>query len=128
MKDALSRPGIVSLDTQREWNDPRAVDDEFCHLHSVHVQRVANASEKREQDRAFVCEFADFVRRENPRNLSALEGIALSRTLEEAARRLETTGADFGDAYRQLRMQGRTLGEKPGISSSKPSHHPANAA
>ena len=44
MKDALSQPGNMSLDTQREWNDPRAVDDEFCHSHSVHLQRAANAS------------------------------------------------------------------------------------
>jgi hypothetical protein len=27
MKDALFQPGNLSLDTQREWNDPRAVDD-----------------------------------------------------------------------------------------------------
>jgi hypothetical protein len=34
----------MSLDVQREWNDPPAVDDEFCHSHSVHLQRAANAS------------------------------------------------------------------------------------
>ena len=38
MQDALSQPGNMSLDTQREWNDARAVDDEFCHSHSVHQQ------------------------------------------------------------------------------------------
>ena len=34
----------MSLDAQREWNDPRAVDDEFCYAHSVDLQRAANAS------------------------------------------------------------------------------------
>ncbi len=109
MKDALSRPGNMSLDTQREWNDARAVDDEFCHSHSVHLRRAANASEKRDQDRAFVGEFVDFVRCENPRNLFALEGIAVTSTLEEAARTLENTRADFRRAYRQLRKLGRTF-------------------
>jgi len=34
MKDALSQPGNVSLDTQRECGDPFSVSDEFCHWHS----------------------------------------------------------------------------------------------
>jgi hypothetical protein len=53
MKDALSQPGNMPLDTQREWNDPRAVDDEFCHSLSVHLQRVANASVLRKLGRTF---------------------------------------------------------------------------
>jgi|SRR5579863_1803856 len=108
-KDALFRPGNMSLDTQREWDDPRAVDDEFCLSHSVHLQRAANASEERDQDRAFVREFVAFVRSENPTNLSALEGIAVTRTLEDAARKIENTGVGFRRVYRQLRKLGRTF-------------------
>ena len=67
MKDALSQPGNMSLDTQREWHDPFSVSDEFCHSHSEHLQRAANASEKRDRDGAFVREFMDFVRREGPK-------------------------------------------------------------
>jgi hypothetical protein len=52
-KDALSQPGNMSLDAQREWNDPRAVDDEFCHSHSVLLQRAANASILRKLGRTF---------------------------------------------------------------------------
>jgi len=107
--DALFRPGNMSLDTQREWNDPSAADDEFCHSHSVHLRRAANASEKRDQDRAFVGEFVDFVRCENPRNLFALEAIAVTSTLEEAARTHENARADFRRAYRRLRKLGRTF-------------------
>lgn len=107
MKDALSQPGNISLDPQRELNDPCTVDDEFCHSHSVHLQRAASACEKRDRDRAFVGEFVDFVRSENPRNLSALEGIALTSTLEEASRTLQNTGADFRRAYLQLQKLGR---------------------
>ncbi len=51
----------------------------------------------------------DFVRCDNPRNLFALEGIAVTSTREEAARTLENTGADFRRAYRQLRKLGRTF-------------------
>lgn len=52
-KDALSQPGNMSLDTQRGWNDPRAVDEEFCHSHSVHLQRAANASVLRKLESTF---------------------------------------------------------------------------
>jgi hypothetical protein len=106
MKDALFQPGNMSLDTQKEWHDPHAVDDVFCHSHSVHLQRAANASEKRHQDRVLVGEFVDFVRSENPENLSTLEEIAVTSTLEEAARTVENTGADFRRAYQQLRKLG----------------------
>ena len=52
-KDALSQPGNMSLDAQREWDDPRAVDDEFCHSHSVHLPKAFNASVLRKLGRTF---------------------------------------------------------------------------
>lgn len=52
-KDALSQPGNMSLDAQREWDDPCAVDDEFCRSHSVHLQRAANASVLRKLEPTF---------------------------------------------------------------------------
>jgi hypothetical protein len=53
MQDALSQPGNMSLDTQREWNDARTVDDEFCHSHSVHQQWAANTAVLRRLGRMF---------------------------------------------------------------------------
>jgi hypothetical protein len=80
MKDALSQPGKLSLDTQREWHDPFSVSDEFCHSHSEHSQRTANASEKQGRDRAFVGEFVDFVRREDRDSVPAIEALLVAGT------------------------------------------------
>jgi hypothetical protein len=73
MKNALSNPRNLSLDTQMEWDDPCSVDDEYCHSHSEYLRRAANASEKRDRDRAFLRDFVDFVRREDPNSAPAIE-------------------------------------------------------
>ncbi len=73
MKDALSNPRNLSLDTQMAWDDPCSVDDEYCHSHSEYLRRLANASEKRDRDRAFLRDFVDFVRREDPNSAPAIE-------------------------------------------------------
>jgi hypothetical protein len=107
MKDALSQPGNVSLDTQRECGDPFSVSDEFCHFHSEHLQRAGNASEKRDQDRAFVGEFVDFVRREDPKVLPAVEALCLAQTQAAAADLLGMTEAQFDRAHNRLLQLGR---------------------
>ena len=107
MKDALFQPGNVSLDTQREWHDPGSVSDEFCDWHSDHLQRAANASEKRNQDRAFVGEFVDFIRREDPNVLPAVEALFLAQTQGAAARSLGITEAQFNRTHNRLLQLGR---------------------
>ena len=103
MKDALFQPRNVSLDTQRGWDDPWSVDDEYCHSHSEHLQRAANASEKQGQDRAFVTEFLDFVRREDPTVMPAVEALLRAGTQCEAAHSLGVAEAQFN------RIRGRLL-------------------
>ena len=90
MKDALSQRGNVSLDSQTAWDDPCAVDDEYCHAHSEHLQRAANASEEWERNRALVREFVDFVHREAPDALLAIEAITETGTHEEVAQKIGT--------------------------------------
>jgi hypothetical protein len=106
-KDAQSHPANVSLDTQREWDDPCSVDDEFCHSHSVYLQRNANASEKQGQDRAYVGEFLDFVRRADPNTLPAAEALYLNETQRAAARSLGMTEAQFNRRRNRLLQLGR---------------------
>lgn len=85
-KDALSQPGNMSLDAQTEWNDPRAVDDEFCHSHSVHLQRAANASVLRKLEPTFQIQNARPQLRERV--------IAEQRVREPAARTVENLRLD----------------------------------
>ncbi len=67
MKDAMFRPGNVSLSGQMESEDLRSVDDEYCHSHSEYLRRTANGSQKQTSDRTFLQEFLNFVRREDTR-------------------------------------------------------------
>lgn len=106
MKDAQSRLGNVSINTQRESGDPFSVSDEFCHWHSDHLQRVANASEKRDQDRAFLREFVDFIRREDPNVLPAVEALFLAETQRAAACSLGITEAQRNRTRNRLLQLG----------------------
>jgi len=107
LKDALSQPGNVSLDTQRECGDPFSVSYEFCHWHSDHLQRAANASEKRDQGRAFLREFVDFIRREDVNVLPAVEALFLAQAQGAAARSLGMTEAQFNRTHNRLLQLGR---------------------
>jgi len=109
MKDALSHLGNVSLDPQPEWSDPFSVDNDYCHAHSEYLRRAANASEKLDRDRAFIGEFSDFVRREAPNALSAVEALCLAQTHGAAARSLGTTEARFARLLTRLRRLGEDL-------------------
>lgn len=121
IKDALSQPGNVSLDTQRECGDPFSVSDEFCHSHSEHLQRVANASERRGQDRALITEFVDFVRREDANSVAGIESLLVGGTQEEAARSLGMTEAQFNRTRNRLVQLGRCfLTGEPAPKQRKP--------
>ncbi len=96
MKDALFRPGNLSLGEQMGGEDLSTVDDEFCHSHSEYLRRAANASEKQSNYRAFLQQFVDFVRREDPKVLSTIEALLATGTQGEAADLLEITETEFG--------------------------------
>jgi hypothetical protein len=84
MKDSLCRPGNLSFDGQTEGEDPGAVDDGYCHSHSAYLRTAVEASEKQSSDRAFLEQFADFVRREDPLVLPMIEALPATRTLGDA--------------------------------------------
>jgi hypothetical protein len=90
-------------------SDGVCIYDGFCELVSEQLLVAAERSHKQLQDRLFVGEFIEFVRRGSPRILSALEAIAVTRTQEEAARRLRMTNADFGRLCTQLRELGQAF-------------------
>ena len=85
MKDALFSPRNLSLGGQVEVESLGSVDDEYCHLHSAYLQRAASASEKQAWDRTFLEEFAEFVRREDPKVLSTIKAIFTTGTQADAA-------------------------------------------
>jgi hypothetical protein len=75
--------------------DLSTVDDEFCHSHSEYLRRAANASEKLSNYRAFLQQFVDFVRREDPKVLSAIGALLATGTQGEAADLLGITETEF---------------------------------
>jgi hypothetical protein len=96
LKDALFRPGNLSLAAQMEGEDLRTVDDEYCHSHSAHLQRAANASEKQAWDRTYLEEFVDFVRREDQKVLPMIEALSVTGKLGDALDWLGITEREFG--------------------------------
>jgi hypothetical protein len=102
LKDALCRPGNLPLGAQMEGEDLRTVDDEYCQSHSAYLQWAANASEKQAWDRTFLEEFADFVRREDPKVLSTIEAIFMTGTQADAADWLGITEKEFGRTRNRL--------------------------
>jgi hypothetical protein len=94
IKDALFHPENTSLDGQTEGEGCRSVD-EFCHGHSAQLRAAAKASEKQSGDRAFLEEFVNFVRREDPKILSAIEAIHATGTQADAAGWLGVTESEF---------------------------------
>jgi hypothetical protein len=107
MKDVLSQPGNVSLDTQREWHDSGSVNDEYCHTHSEHLREAAYASGKRDRDRAFIAEFLDFVRREDPSSIAAIEAFLVDGNQGTAGDFLGMTESRFARTRNRLCQLGR---------------------
>ena len=95
MKDALCHPGNLSLDEQTELKDSRSVDDEYCHFHSEYLRRAVKSSEKQASDRAFLQEFVNFVQREDPKVLPAIEALLATGTQGEAVDWLRITESEF---------------------------------
>jgi hypothetical protein len=121
MKDALSQPGNMSLDTHREWEDACSVDDEYCHAHSEYLREATNASEKRDRDRVFVGEFVDIVRGEDPSSVAPVEGLLSTGTQEGAAESLDMTETQFIRTRNRLRQLGRCfLNGEPAPRQRKP--------
>ena len=97
------------LFSSEETGDSVCIYGEFSELASEQLRAAAVRYHKQMQDRLFVGEFINFVRRENPRILAVLEAIAVTRTQEEAARKLRMTNVDFGRLCSQLRELGRSF-------------------
>jgi hypothetical protein len=107
MKDALSNPRNVSLDTHAGWDDPGSIDDVYCHEHSEHLRRASEHLEKQGQDRRRITEFTDFVSREDSGVVPAIGAILTTDTQADAAGFLRTTDATFARMRTRLRHLGK---------------------
>jgi hypothetical protein len=104
MKDALSRPGNLSLAGETEHDDFRAVDDEYCHLHSAHLRTVVKIAEKRAFDEALLQEFVNFVQREDPKVRPMIEALRATGTQADTTDWLGMTQPEFGRMLKRLRQ------------------------
>jgi len=107
MKDALCRIASLSLTGQANDGDSVEVADEYCHAHSEFLCRAADVSEKRHWDRAFLLEFVEFVKREDPSVLPAIEAILATGTHGDTADFLGVTDAKFARLRNRIRELGR---------------------
>jgi hypothetical protein len=106
-KDAMCRTGNLSLTGQVDGENHGGADDEYCHAHSEYLRRAADISEKRARDGTFVREFVDFVRREDPSVLPAIQAILATGTLGDAAEFLGIMDARFSRLRTRIRQLGK---------------------
>lgn len=106
-KDAMCHTGNLSLTAEVNARNYGEVDDEYCHAHSEYLRRAAGIFEKRARDRTFVTEFVDFVRREDPSVLPAIQSILATGTPDDAAEFLGITDARFSRLRTRIRQLGK---------------------
>lgn len=104
MKDALCRPGNLSLGGQTEDEDFGSVGDEYCHSQSSWLQSAARASEKQAHDSALTQGFENFVRRQDPNVSPAIEALRVTGPQGDAAKWLGITQREFGRMLQRLRQ------------------------
>jgi hypothetical protein len=106
-KDAMSHTSNLSLTGQGDADTRGEADDEYCHAHSEYLRRAADISEKRARNGSFIREFVDFVRREDPSVLPAIESILATGTPGDAAEFLGITDARFSRLRTRMRQLGK---------------------
>jgi hypothetical protein len=106
MKDALCRPGNLSLGGEKADEDLCSVD-ELCHKHSAHLRAAQKACQKQSHDRAFLQEFLNFVRREDAKALPTIKALMTTGTRGEAAYWLGVAGLEFDRLHTRIRHLAR---------------------
>ena len=106
MKDALCRPGNLSLGGEKADEDLCSVD-ELCHKHSAHLRAWQKASQKQTSDRVFLQEFLSFVRREDAKALPTIEAVMTTGTRGEAAYWLGVAELEFDRMHTRVRHLAR---------------------
>ncbi len=106
MKDALCRPGNLSLGGEKADEDLCSVD-ELRHKHSAHLRAAQKACQKQSHDRAFLQEFLNFVRREDAKALPTIEALMTTGTRGEAAYWLGVAELEFDRMHTRVRHLAR---------------------
>ncbi len=109
MKDALCRPGNLSLTTDWKETERNQVDDEFCHRHSEHLRKRCQQQNRLWDERQSLAEFSEFAKREDSSVLPAMEAIAAVGTWDAVAEFLGITRADLHRMRSRLRQLGRSF-------------------
>ena len=106
MKDALCRPGNLSINVEKPDEELCSID-ELCHKHSAHLRAAAKATEKQFSDGVFLEEFLNFVRREDPKALPTIEALMTTGTRGEAAYWLGIAELEFDRMHTRVRHLAR---------------------
>ena len=106
MKDALCRPGNLSLGGEKADEDLCSVD-ELCQKHSANLRAAQRAHQKQSHDRAFLQEFLNFVRQEDARALPTIAALMTTGTRGEAAYWLGVAELQFDRMHTRVRHLAR---------------------
>ena len=106
MKDALCRPGNLSINAEKPDEELCSVD-ELCHKHSPQLRAAQKASQKQSHDRAFLQEFLNFVRREDAKALPTIEALMTTGTRGDAAYWLGVAELEFDRMHTRVKHLAR---------------------
>jgi hypothetical protein len=106
MKDALCRPGNLSLGGEKAGEDPCDLD-KLCRKHSLHLRAAQKACQKQSHDRAFLQEFLSVVRREDVKALPTIEALMTTGTRGEAAYWLGVAELEFDRMHTRVKHLGK---------------------
>ena len=121
MKDALCRPGNLSLDVQAKEEDLGSVGDECCHSHSECLREAADLAEKQVHDKQRVQQFESFIWRNDPKLLPICGPIKATGNFKEAAASLGLTAKESSRMrHRLVRLRRHFVSGEPLPKQRKP--------
>ena len=106
MKNPLCFPGNLSLGGAEADEDTYSVD-ELCHKHSALFRAAQKACQKQTNDRAFLQEFLNFVRREDVKALPTIKALMATGTRGDAAYWLGVLELEFDRMHTRVRHLAR---------------------
>jgi len=120
-KNPVCRPGNIAFGISLDETDPTINSDEFIHSNSPHLEAQADKLQKQHDDRLFTNQFRDYVRKEDPSVLPAIEALSACGPMGEAAEYMGVTEQEFSRYRARLKQLAECfLKSQPAPKQRKP--------
>lgn len=120
-KNPVCRVGNVPFgaSSSAEADGHEAPDDEYIHANSEWLAATATKAAKQHLDRLFTSQFKDYVAREDPSALPAIEALEATGPLGEAAAYMGVSEAEFARLRARLKVLGECFVERAEVPRAR---------